>query len=257
MNKINQLFENKKKNILSIFFTAGFPTLQSTREIIQSLEKNGADLIEVGIPYSDPLADGPVIQATSSAALANGMNLNILFNQIEEIKPSVKIPLILMGYLNPILQYGIEKFCIRAKECGISGVIIPDLPIDEYNSLYKFDFEECNLKFIFLITPNTSKERIEMIDKLSEGFIYAVSSSSTTGKELGFSHEQKTYLNRLHSMKLRNPILVGFGIHNKETLQSAWEHANGAIIGSAYLKKLSENNDIDKATKEFFEKIKN
>ncbi|RPH32123.1 MAG: tryptophan synthase subunit alpha [Bacteroidales bacterium] len=256
MNKINQLFENKKKNILSIFFTAGYPKLESTGRIIQSLEKNGADLIEVGIPYSDPLADGPVIQATSSVALANGMNMNILFNQINEIKNSVTIPLILMGYLNPILQYGIEKFCTKAKECGISGVIIPDLPIDEYNSLYKSYFEESNLKFIFLITPNTSIERIQMIDNLSEGFIYAVSSSSTTGKELGFSNDQKEYLNRLNSMKLKNPIVVGFGIHNKETLQSAWEHANGAIIGSAYLKKLSENSDIEKATAEFFEKLK-
>jgi len=257
MNRINLLFQNKKNSILSIFFTAGFPDLNSTGRIIQTLEENGADLIEVGIPYSDPLADGPIIQATSSIALENGMNLDILFNQLAELKPKVSIPLVLMGYFNPILQYGIARFCDRANECGVSGVIIPDLPMNEYNSLYRTQFEQNDLKFIFLVTPNTSRERIKLIDDLSNGFIYAVSSSSTTGKELGFSNDQKEYLNRLKSMNLKNPILVGFGIYNKETLNAAWDNANGAIIGSAYLKKLTENHNIEVATNEFFEMIKN
>jgi tryptophan synthase alpha chain len=256
INKITQLFENKGKDILSIFFTAGFPELNSTQSIIRALEENGADMIEVGIPYSDPLADGPVIQKTSAMALRNGMSITTLFSQLTEIKKEVHIPLILMGYLNPVLQYGIENFCRQASRCGVSGVILPDLPIDEYETIYGKYFESNHLKFIFLITPDTSTNRILQIDNLSTGFIYAVSSTSTTGKEFCFSPVQIEYLNRLREMKLKNPVLVGFGIHNHETLTAAFGNARGAIIGSAYLKCLIEDNKVETATRKFFNRLK-
>jgi tryptophan synthase alpha chain len=254
-NRITQLFERQRGSILSIFFTAGFPELNSTALIIHALEQNGVDMIEVGIPYSDPLADGPVIQEASTVALRNGMTIATLFHQLDEIKSEVHVPLILMGYLNPVLQYGIERFCQRAAQCGVSGVILPDLPLDEYESLYREHFERNNLKFIFLVTPATSTDRIRRIDSISSGFIYAVSSSSTTGKEIGFSSSQVEYLERLKSMRLKNPVMVGFGIHSPETLRLAFNHAHGAIIGSAYLKCLHENPNLAEATRTFLERL--
>ncbi len=254
-NRITQLFERQRSSILSIFFTAGFPELNSTARIIYALEQNGVDLIEVGIPYSDPLADGPVIQETSTVALRNGMTIDTLFHQLDELSSEVHVPLILMGYLNPVLQYGMERFCQRAAKCGVSGVILPDLPLDEYEGLYRQHFEGNNLKFIFLVTPATSTDRIRRIDSISSGFIYAVSSSSTTGKEDGFSSSQVEYLERLKSMRLRNPLMVGFGIHSPETLRHAFTHVHGAIIGSAYLKCLQNNPDVAEATRTFFERL--
>ena len=239
MNRIKKLFSEKKKNIVSIYFTAGFPQLNDTNTILDALQKHGADLIEIGMPYSDPLADGPVIQHSSMKALQNGMSIKLLFEQLNELRdipPSeVRGPLILMGYLNPVLQYGIEKFCSDAHDAGIDGIILPDLPLHEYQTEYKKLFEKYKLDFIFLVTPETSEKRIRKIDALSKGFIYAVSSSSTTGVNKDMAEQQK-YFQRLESMKLKNPIMIGFGIKDNETFKQACKHAAGAIIGTAYIK---------------------
>ncbi|MDL2142975.1 tryptophan synthase subunit alpha [Flavobacterium tructae] len=240
MNRITQKLQEDKK-ILSIYFSAGYPNLNDTVPIIQDLEKNGVDLIEIGLPFSDPLADGPTIQASSTQALHNGMTTQILFDQLKNIRESVKIPLIIMGYFNPMLQYGIEEFCKKCAEIGIDGLIIPDLPVDVYAAEYKAIFEKYGLINVFLITPQTSEERIRFIDSVSNGFIYMVSSASVTGSQAGFGNTQESYFERIAQMDLKNPQIVGFGISNKETFNQATKYAKGAIIGSAFIKHLSEN----------------
>lgn len=240
MNRINQkLAENKK--ILSIYFTAGFPELTDTKKIIENLEDSGVDMIEIGLPFSDPLADGPTIQESSTRALKNGMTTEILFEQLKGIRASVQIPLIIMGYFNPILQYGIENFCAKCAEIGIDGLIIPDLPIDVYDEQYKAVLERYNLINVFLITPQTSEERIRFIDKISDGFIYMVSSASVTGAKNTFGKEQTDYFQRIQKMNLKTPQIVGFGISNQETFEAATQYAKGAIIGSAFVRFLTEN----------------
>ena len=238
MNRIQKKLAEDKK-MLSIYFTAGYPNLEDTTDILESLQENGVDMIEIGLPFSDPLADGPTIQQSSTAALRNGMNTELLFEQLKDIRERVSIPLIIMGYFNPVLQYGVEEFCAKCEEIGIDGLILPDLPLAEYQEHYAPIFSRHNLLNVFLITPQTSEERIREIDANSEGFIYMVSSASTTGKTSGFGKEQKDYFTRIGNMKLPNPQIVGFGINNSETFQSATEHAKGAIIGSAFIKMLT------------------
>lgn len=267
MNRISNLFK-EKKNILSIYFTAGFPKLNDTAKIIQELKKNGVNMIEIGMPFSDPLADGPTIQRSSEIALKNGMNIKLLFNQLSALNfrnRASEIPLLLMGYLNPILQFGMEAFCKAASEIGIDGIIIPDLPIQEYLDQYKIIFEKYNLKNIFLITPQTSEKRIRLIDEHSNGFIYMVSSSSTTGANLSFTHspsertgegsEQENYFKRIQSMKLNNPIVIGFGISDQKTFFKACEYANGAIIGSAFIKAIEKSIDLELDINSFVKNI--
>jgi tryptophan synthase alpha chain len=256
MNRIDNLFLTKKEKILSVYFTAGYPSLNSVEEIIILLEKNGADMIEIGIPYSDPLADGPVIQETSKIAIANGMSIKKLFSQLQNIRKKTTVPLLLMGYLNPILQFGFQDFCESAANAGINGLIIPDLPMQEYEQEYKKNVTANNLKNIFLITPDTSEKRIRQIDALSSGFIYMVSTASTTGKTRSFSEEQLTYFKRVADMKLKNPALAGFGIHNRETKEQVFKYVNGAIVGSAYLRALKDSDSIGKATSGFFETLR-
>ncbi|MFG6687099.1 tryptophan synthase subunit alpha [Mariniflexile sp. HNIBRBA6329] len=250
MNRINQKIQESNK-LLSIYFTAGFPSLNDTVSIIQNLEKSGVDMIEIGLPFSDPLADGPTIQASSTQALKNGMTTEVLFNQIKDIRKTVSIPLIIMGYFNPMLQYGVEAFCKKCQEIGIDGLIIPDLPVDVYNDQYKSTFEKYGLINVFLITPQTSVERINFIDSISNGFIYMVSSASVTGSQAGFGDDQKHYFERISNMDLKNPQIIGFGINNNTTFNQATEHAKGAIIGSAFIKFISNNSvsDIDKFIK--------
>ena len=254
MNSIEQLFLKKDKNILSIYFTAGFPQLSDTQKILGSLQKSGADMIEVGMPYSDPLADGPVIQNSSMKALQNGMTITILFEQINKCKKEIHVPLILMGYLNPVMQYGFQRFCSDAKNAGISGIILPDLPIAEYENEYRKIIEENNLDFIFLITPETSEERIRKIDSISNGFIYAVSSSSITGKNTNMD-AQESYFKRVKSMGLKNKVLIGFGIRDHQTFVQACKYATGAIIGTAYIKAIENAENIDSATEKFLNGI--
>ncbi len=239
MNRIKQKLQEDKK-ILSIYFTAGYPNLNDTVKIIQDLEKNGVDLIEIGLPFSDPLADGPTIQESSTAALKNGMHTALLFEQLKDIRKTVTIPLILMGYFNPVLQYGVEAFCKKCEEIGIDGLILPDLPLDVYQDEYESIFKKHGLINIFLITPQTSDARIKAIDEASEGFIYMVSSASTTGAKEGFGDEQAAYFERIASMDLNNPQIVGFGISNAATFQQATKKAKGAIIGSAFIKHVTQ-----------------
>lgn len=239
-NRINQLFETKKENILSVYFTAGFPNLNDTAAIIQQLEKNGVDLIEIGIPFSDPTADGPTIQHSSEKALKNGMSLKLLFEQLATIRKTVKIPLILMGYFNPVLQYGIENFCAKCNEIGIDGTILPDLPLDEFEQHYKDAFVENNLHNILLITPQTSEKRIRQIDEASDGFIYMVSSASTTGAGKKVEDFHQDYFERIQQMNLKNPRLIGFGISDYDTFTNACKFASGAIIGSAFVKAIDQ-----------------
>ncbi len=239
MNRIKQILKANKK-LLSIYFTAGYPKLDDTVEILQQLEKNGVDLVEIGLPFSDPLADGPTIQKSSEEALKNGMTTNLLFEQLKDIRKTVSIPLILMGYFNPVLQFGVENFCKKCAEVGIDGLILPDLPLAEFQEHYAEIFKKYGLLNIFLITPQTSEERIRQIDAASEGFIYMVSSASVTGSSSGFGNAQEEYFKRIASLSLKNPQIVGFGINNSETFQQATKHAKGAIIGSAFIKMLSE-----------------
>lgn len=239
MNRINQkLLEDKK--LLSIYFTAGYPNLNDTCEVIQNLEKSGVDMIEIGLPFSDPLADGPTIQESSTRALKNGMTSEVLFDQLKDIRKKVEIPLLIMGYFNPILQYGVEKFCQQCASTGIDGLIIPDLPVDVFNERYRGIFEKYGLINVFLITPQTSEERIRFIDGISSGFIYMVSSASTTGAKNSLGSEQQKYFKRIDQFNLKTPQIVGFGISNRETFSKAVEFAKGAIIGSAFVKFLTE-----------------
>ncbi|TAE58048.1 MAG: tryptophan synthase subunit alpha [Bacteroidetes bacterium] len=245
MNRIQKLFQHKPSRILSVFFTAGFPRLNDTRRVILELAQAGADMIEIGMPYSDPIADGPTIQHSNQIALANGMSLNLLFEQIRDIRRETDIPLLLMGYVNPVLQYGMERFIEKAAEVGIDGLILPDLPMAEYQLLYCPLMDAKGMSNIFLVTPQTSQARIRQIDEASQGFIYVVSSDSTTGRTGSFSDTQKAYFQRIQEMELRNPTLIGFGIHDAETFSAASQYACGAIVGSAFIKALeSENADI-------------
>lgn len=238
MNRINKkLAENKK--LLSVYFTAGFPKLNDTETIIKDLEKHGVDMIEIGLPFSDPLADGPTIQASSTKALENGMTTELLFDQLISIREEVAIPLIIMGYFNPIMQYGVAEFCKRCEEVGIDGLIIPDLPVKEFNENYKSTFEAHGLINVFLITPQTSDDRIRFIDELSDGFIYMVSSASVTGAKNEFGSTQYNYFERIAAMHLKAPQIVGFGISNAKTFKQATEFGKGAIIGSAFIKHLN------------------
>jgi len=240
---ISELFNTDKK-LVSIYFTAGFPQLRDTVEIIENLEKSGVDLIEIGLPFSDPLADGPTIQESSTKALRNGMTTELLFEQLSDIRQRVNIPLIIMGYFNPVMQYGVEAFCQKCEDIGIDALILPDLPLREYQLHYKEIFNRHGLDLIYLITPQTPEERIRAIDEMSNSFIYMVSSSSTTGAKAGFSEENQGYFKRIADMKLTNPTLVGFGISDKNSFDQATAHSQGAIIGSAFIKHI-ETQGID------------
>ncbi len=255
-NRINQLFEAKKENILSVYFTAGFPKVNDTVKIIQELEKNGVDLIEIGVPFSDPTADGPTIQKSSEIALKNGMSLKLLFEQLKTIRESVNIPLILMGYFNPVYQFGVEKFCKKCKEIGIDGAILPDLPLDEFEDHYKNIFSANNLHNILLITPQTSSARIRQIDTASSGFIYMVSSSATTGAGKKVEDFQQDYFDRIQQMNLKNPRIIGFGISDRATFANACKTASGAIIGSAFVKALQEDIKLDTGISKFVKSIR-
>ncbi len=254
MNKINALFENKgDKKLLSLYFCAGCPTLNGTADVILTMQRRGIDMIEVGIPFSDPLADGPVIQNAATRALKNGMTLKTLFAQLQAIKNQVEIPLVMMGYLNPILHYGIENFCRSCREAGVSGAIIPDLPFDDYLRVVKPIADRYDLRIIMLITPETSEERIRLIDAQTGGFIYMVSSAAITGAQKSFDDEKQVYFRRIDGMKLRNPRMIGFGISNAQTLKAAHNYAEGAIIGSKFVTLLNEaDGDADKALENLF-----
>ena len=242
---------SESKKILSIYFTAGYPELNDTVSVIKELQASGVDMIEIGLPFSDPLADGPTIQASSTSALENGMCTENLFDQLANIRKEIDIPLLIMGYFNPILQYGVEAFCIKCAEIGIDGLIIPDLPVDVFQQNYATIFEKHGLFNVFLITPQTSDERIRYIDSISKGFIYMVSSASTTGAINSFDHGQSEYFDRIYEMGLKTPQIVGFGISNNATFVQATQFTSGAIIGSAFVKFLSENSvtDIESFTK--------
>ena len=255
-NRLHTLFKNSKKPLLSVFYTAGFPKLDDTSRIAESLEKAGADLIEIGIPFSDPVADGPTIQQSNKVALDNGITLQLIMKQVKEIRKSVNLPIILMGYLNPVMQYGIEKFAKDAAAAGIDGVILPDMPVPEYEREYRKIFEDAGLLLTFLISPTTSDERIRKIDGLSNGFIYAVSASSTTGAKSGFASEQVQYFERLKKMNLRNPFLIGFGISNRETFTEASKYSAGAIVGSAFVSMLRDSKNIEADVRNFVSDIK-
>jgi len=254
MNRINKLFQDKKSNILSIYYTAGYPELGDTVKIAEELERAGADMLEIGIPYSDPVADGPVIQASSKRSLDSGMDLKLLFQQLKELRSKVNIPILLMGYVNPMLQFGVENFCKACVEVGVDGCIVPDLPMVEYEELYQDMFEKYNLCNIFLVTPQTSEDRIKKIDALTTGFIYLVSSSATTGKNLQLSQNTDDYFARIAAMNLKNPVMIGFGINSKATFEKACQYANGAIIGTAFVKAITEDKsseNIEKFMSEF------
>ena len=244
MSRIKKLFQQKQHNVLNVYCTAGYPKLDSTLDMIKSMEHNGADIVEVGMPYSDPLADGPVIQASSNIALSNGMTVQVLFEQLKDLRKETHVPVILMGNMNPVLQYGFEKFCADAASVGVDGLILPDLPEYEFETEYGAIIKDIGLDFIFLVTPETSVERVKKLDKLTTGFLYAVSSSATTGSETDFSVVEK-YLLRLQSLHLKNPVLVGFGIKDKQSFEAVSKYANGAIIGSAFIKALNKDPDIE------------
>ena len=256
MNRIDKLFKEKKENILSVYFTAGYPKSDDTIEVIKTLEKNGVDLLEIGVPFSDPMADGPVIQASGNEALRNGMSLKKLFTQLKDVRAEASIPLVLMGYLNPIMQYGFENYCKSAAECGIDGVIIPDLPFSEYMESYKSIAEEHGLHMIMLITPETSEERIKLIDQNTSGFIYMVSSASVTGARNSFSETNLNYFRRVNKLNLQNPRLIGFGISNKETFEAACRESSGAIIGSKFITLLNSEGTIEAAAEKLIEAIR-
>ncbi|MFN8353537.1 MAG: tryptophan synthase subunit alpha [Spirosomataceae bacterium] len=257
-NRITQLFAQKRQNILNIYFTAGFPQLNDTQTILLSLQEAGADLIEIGIPYSDPVADGETIQKSSQKALENGMTLKSLFEQLKSMREDITIPVLLMGYINPVLQYGIENFCKKCQEIGIDGLILPDIPLEVYQEEFKPIFEKYELLNIFLITPQTSDNRIRQIDALSRGFIYMVSSASVTGAKSGISHEQEKYFERIDALNLENPRLIGFGISDHKTFVQACQSAQGAIIGSAFIKHLETTNsqNMKDSIREFVKNIK-
>ena len=256
MNKINSLFANSKdQKLLSLYFCAGAPTLNSTADVILTMQDKGISMVEVGIPFSDPMADGPVIQEAATTALKNGMSLRLLFEQLKAIKEKVSIPLVLMGYLNPIMQYGIEQFCQSCVDSGVSGVIIPDLPFDDYLESVKPAADKYDIRIIMLITPETSEERIRFIDEHTDGFIYMVSSAATTGAQQSFDEQKQQYFRRINQMNLRNPRMIGFGISNKQTLESAQQNAAGAIIGSKFVQLLQTHGNAAAALDALFEAL--
>lgn len=257
MNRINQLFIDKPQNLLSIYFCAGAPTLEGTAGVIRTLEKKGINMIEIGVPFSDPMADGPVIQDAATKALKNGMSLRLLFEQLKDIRKDVNIPLILMGYMNPVMQYGFEKFCQKCVEVGIDGMILPDLPFKDYMEEYKPIADKYDLRIIMLITPETSEERIRFIDQNTDGFIYMVSSAAITGAQKEFNEAKQAYFNKVHAMGLNHPTMIGFGISNKQTLESAQANANGAIIGSKFVQLLdAANGNASVAIEQLYEALK-
>lgn len=255
MSRISEAFKTGKK-LLNIYCTAGFPKLESTLPVMRSLQANGVDIIELGMPYSDPLADGETIQKSSSIALNNGMNMHVLFEQLKDMRKEISVPVVLMGYMNPVMQYGFEKFCEDAAAVGIDGLILPDLPSHEFENKYRKVLENHKLDFIFLVTPETSEERVRKLDTLSSGFLYAVSSSSTTGGKKDFAEVEK-YLQRLQQYQLKNPVMVGFGINDRQTFNDACKYANGAIIGSAYIKIIQHAQSPETITKSFVHSILN
>jgi tryptophan synthase alpha chain len=261
MSRIQELFHHKKNKILNVYCTAGYPQSESTLEVMNALQEAGADIIELGIPYSDPLADGPVIQHSGSIALSNGMSIEKLFTQLKGFRndsasgeKGIRVPVVLMGYMNPVLQYGFERFCKDASALSVDGLILPDLPEYEFETMYGPILKQYGLDFIFLVTPETSEERVRKLDSLSSGFLYAVSSSSTTGSNKNMT-DVGAYLERLKNYGLKNPVLVGFGIKDKESFEAACVHANGAIIGSAYIQSLENSTNIKKTTEKFLEAI--
>lgn len=256
MNRLDQLFAEKQSNLLNIYFTAGYPQLEDTKTIIPALANAGVDLVEIGMPYSDPMADGPTIQESGMQALKNGMTLEVLFDQIKAVRKKTAVPLVLMGYFNQVMQYGEKKFVDRCVEADIDGVILPDLPIYEYETFYKELFEEAGLHLSFLITPQTSQARIRKIDELTKGFIYMVSDSSITGAKRGISDRQLAYFDRIHAMKLKHPRLIGFGISDHETYSIACKYAQGAIIGSAFIKALAHSDDLEGTIREFVQTVR-
>ena len=256
MNRIDRLFQTRNSGILSVYLTAGYPELDDTCKVIRELAQNGVDMIEIGMPFSDPLADGPLLQVCNQQALENGMTLNRLFEQLGSIREKVDIPLLLMGYLNPVLNYGIDKFCRKARDIGMDGVILPDLPVREYTAHYQKHFKENRLHMIFLISPQTSRERIREIDTLGSGFIYMVSSASTTGVKSGFQPGQTKYFERIRAMGLELPQLIGFGISTREAYEQACQFASGAIIGSAFMKSLMGEGTIPDKVKTFVNQIR-
>lgn len=254
-NRITRLFDKKDKRILSIFCTAGFPGLNDLKTVLESLERNGVDMVEIGIPFSDPVADGETIQASNKVALDNGMTLELLFEQLTDIRKTVTIPLLLMGYLNPVMQYGVEAFCKKAASVGIDGFIIPDLPIIEYSEHYKSIMDAHQLSNILLVSPQTSEDRIRFIDEQTDGFIYMVSSNSITGKSSGVSDQQIAYFERIKQLSLHNPLIIGFGISDKQTFDTACQSASGAIIGSAFIRAIKDSKNLDQDIEQFIKTI--
>ena len=256
MNKLEMVFAAKKKGILNMYCTAGFPKLESTTEVLLALQESGADIIELGMPYSDPVADGPVIQQSNMKALENGISIVKIFEQLQSVKSQLTVPVILMGYLNPVMQFGLEKFCAAAEEAGVSGIILPDLPMYEYETFYQPMFKKHGLHLIFLISPQTSEQRMRLADDLSGGFLYAVSSAATTGKDTSFK-AQEPYFKKIKKSKFRLPVLIGFGIKTIEDFETASKYAAGAIIGSAYIKAIEHSTNILSTSREFIKNIKN
>jgi tryptophan synthase alpha chain len=255
MNRIKTLFRQKQQDILSVYFTAGYPALNDTTAILAALQNQGADLVEIGIPFSDPMADGPVIQESSHKALANGMSIKLLFEQLTDIRKEIQLPLVMMGYLNPVMQFGFEAFCSECNRVGVDGMIIPDLPMSDYLEEYKSIADRYDLKFIFLITPETSEERIRIIDENTDGFIYMVSSAAVTGAQSSFDN-RLSYFDRINAMGLKNPRLIGFGVSNKATFDAVNQHASGAIVGSAFIKILEQFPVPEKAVGELLRVLK-
>jgi tryptophan synthase alpha chain len=256
MSRLSDLFKKQNERILNVYCTAGFPQLNSTLQVMESLQASGTHIIELGMPYSDPLADGEVIQSSGSIAIANGMTIDVLFDQLAKMRDRIHIPVVLMGYMNPIIQYGFESFCKKAKEVGVDGLILPDLPLFEFEHFYGKIINAYGLDFIFLVTPETPEDRVRKLDALSTGFLYAVSSSATTGKDKDFS-KVALYLQKLQNMQLKNPVLVGFGIKDKDTFNAVCAYSNGAIIGSAYINALAKGADIQETTAQFLKAVLN
>ena len=254
MTRLKKLFDAKSSKVLNVYCTAGYPTLDSTLPIIAALDKNGADLVEIGMPYSDPLADGPVIQESGAKAIENGMSIEVLLDQLKSLRTTSNIPVVLMGYMNPVLQYGFEKFCAAAAAVGVDGLILPDMPAYEFETKYVAILKKHQLDFIFLVTPETPTERIQYLDSLSSGFLYAVSASATTGAALNFDAVD-AYLQKLKELQLNNPILVGFGVKDAASFELASRHTAGAIIGSAYIKALEKSTDVSATTAQFLSSI--
>ncbi|CAG5074884.1 Tryptophan synthase alpha chain [Dyadobacter sp. CECT 9623] len=260
MNRITELFQQKQPGdggLLNVYFTAGFPELNDTTRVLQALQDGGVDLVEIGMPYSDPVADGETIQKSNDRALENGMSVKILFEQLHNMREKVFVPVLLMGYVNPVLQYGVENFCRKCAEVGVDGLILPDMPMDVYLNEYKSIFDRYGILNIFLITPQTSEKRIRQIDEISEGFIYTVSSASVTGSKTGVSADMESYFARLNAMNLKNPRLIGFGIKDNATFTQASQQAAGAIIGSAFIRLLQETSDLEQDVKSFVRSVKN